>query len=407
MDLRKQLFSSSWSEESTKRASAEPLEDTPAAKRAKRSKSGKKPRSKEDQGSGADFVQDDWVCFNKSPATGSPVQKITPVYPPTPFPLKQASKVNKALKSDEAYEKTDSETRLESVEPKIDVNGSLEERKIHENSKAEANTRKTRAEREFKRDSLETSMIVEPPKLKTEKKKSSVEPPTSNGINPKAPASPKTGGFSKTDKAQAHDDEDLNGITEITSSPRGHKTLRAINKNLKALNAKLGGGGGQSDPELIKELQFLRTDMSYLHHRLHRDALRASFRHEIVFNALKKVSTDINKLSLQLQGENGDQGQNEGAEEAVAAAATPRSAKGKAQKGSTKDAAGKDGPRDTAGASSTAAKQSAALEQSRKTLERCLNGFHEDMKKADNAEDVNRFGKLCVQYAADLFKTLR
>ncbi|KXX79142.1 hypothetical protein MMYC01_204184 [Madurella mycetomatis] len=403
MDLRKQLFSSSWSEEPTKRASAEPLEDTPAAKRAKRSKSGKKRRSKEGQGSGADLVQDDWVCFNRSPATGSPVQKITPVYPPTPFPLKQTSKV-KVLKSDENYEKTDSEIRMESVESRIDVSGSLEEREIHESPKTEASTSKTRTEREVKRDSLKASTTVEPPKLEAEKKKPSVEPPTSNRITPKADASPKTDGLYKADKAQAHGDEDLNSIMEITSSPRGHKTLRAINKNLKALNAKLGGGGGQSDPELIKELQSLRTDMSSLHHRLHRDALRASFRHEIIFNALKKVSTDINKLSLQLQCENTDHGQNEGAEEAVAA--TPRSVKGKAHKGSTKDAASKDGSRDTASASSTVAKHSAALEQSRKTLEHCLDGFHEDMKKADSAEEVNRFGRLCVQYAADLFKTL-
>ncbi|GAB1317404.1 hypothetical protein MFIFM68171_07614 [Madurella fahalii] len=409
MDLRKQLFDSSRSEERTKRSSAEPLEDTPAAKRAKRSKNGKKQRSEGGQDLDADFVQDDWVCFNTSSAIGSPiVRKMTPVYPPHPFPLKSAGKAT-ALKSDGKHEKVDSKAGKEGLESNLDVNEILKERMIHESPKAEANTRKTRAERELKSGSPEISTTVELPKLATKKKKPSVEPPTSNGIISNAPASPKTGGFAKTNKVEARKDDDLNDNVEIMSYPRGHKTLKAINKYLKSLNAKLGAGGsgGQTDPELTKELQSLRTDMSFLQHRLHRDALRASFRHEIIFNALKKVSTDLNKLShqLQVQGENANQGQDEGAADETVAA-TPRSAKGKAHKTSARDTTGKDGARDATSASGNATKQSAAMQQSRKTLERCLGGFHQDMDKAGSAEEVNKFGRLCVQYAADLFKTL-
>lgn len=433
MDLRKQLFSSAMpassplSAEPTKRASDDALEDTPAAKRAKRSKSGKKRRSEEDLGADGVVVQDDWASFNSSPATGGRNhEEVAPVYPSTPFPFKSGSKIKVPVSAEKPAEKSGEkyvgEIHAEIGEGKesstMEMNDGPNETASHQSPKTEAKPRKNRAERRLKKKTVEElplAVLPEGPEDETEKKRPSPEPVTTNGMpTSKTGASPKTDRISMAQEPEAPESTNLLDNSEIVSSnPTGLRTLKAISKHLKSIDAKLtsGSGSGNSngngsvtaatDAELASTLQSLRVELSALQHRLHRDALRASFRHEIVFNALKKVSTDVNRLGQQLQGlvqggggggETGHGYNNEGSVASgslddATAAATPRSST-------------------VAKARAKALKDGAALEQSRKTLERCLSGFHEDMNKAGSADEVKKLGRLCVQYAGDLFKTL-
>src|SRR5690606_25358535 len=79
----------------------------------------------------------------------------------------------------------------------------------------------------------------------------------------------------------------------------GTKTLKAINKHLKALEAKLTTTTTPSSPDqdqITQELHALRSTMTQLQTRLECDELRASIRHSMLFNALVKVSTDVGVL---------------------------------------------------------------------------------------------------------------
>jgi hypothetical protein len=193
------------------------------------------------------------------------------------------------------------------------------------------------------------------------------------------------------------------------ATPSGTKTLKAINKHLKALEAKLTTtttASSSSPDQITYEIISLRSTMSQLQTRLECDELRASIRHNMLFNALVKVSTDVGMLSgmiqqVQEQPQVVDgQGQNDGAD-----------ADGSGENNTTNGAIVVNGtPRVSASvaAAVTAAKdkRGKAMRQSRKTYEQCLGIYTEDMNRAGDREGVEKYGGLCVQYAGDLFKTL-
>jgi hypothetical protein len=193
------------------------------------------------------------------------------------------------------------------------------------------------------------------------------------------------------------------------ANPSGTKTLKAINKHLKALEAKLTTtttASSSSPDQITYEIISLRSTMSQLQTRLECDELRASIRHNMLFNALVKVSTDVGMLSGMIQQVQEQQqvvdgqGQNDGAD-----------ADGSGENNTTNGASVVNGtPRVSASvaAAVTAAKdkRGKAMRQSRKTYEQCLGIYTEDMNRAGDREGVEKYGGLCVQYAGDLFKTL-
>lgn len=210
--------------------------------------------------------------------------------------------------------------------------------------------------------------------------------------------------------------------TDGLAAPAGTKTLKAINKRLKALEASLvaappsslcsssssASGGLDKEKDTDRRLEAmavaLRADVARLQERLDRDEARATIRHEILFNALVKVTGDVCALGGEVvwllaqdqrdqrerlvDGNGGSSGTGDGRGGDIGASnSTPRAATA----GSTREV--KD-------------RLSRSMQQSRKTLEQCLRIYTEDMNRADSKEEVAKYGGLVVQYAGDLFKTL-
>ncbi|KAK3900593.1 hypothetical protein C8A05DRAFT_35753 [Staphylotrichum tortipilum] len=200
----------------------------------------------------------------------------------------------------------------------------------------------------------------------------------------------------------------------LLRAPAGTKTLKAINKHLKAISAALADTpttkittgtaplntttNGNDNEALRSDLSHLRTDIARLHDRLARDTLRAAARHEMLFNALVKVSRDVLALAGAVQDSTAavhNHNQEDSTDAEVtnhgngAVLGTPR--------GSTASAVKDKEVRE---------RLSRSMLQSRKTLEQCLRIYSGDMDRAGSVEEVARYAGLVVQYAGDLFKTL-
>lgn len=407
---------------STKRCLSAELQESPTAKRAKRVKHGKRRRDRErNSGRESDgyVEQRDWVSFDASPATGSPIARLqNPIMPPSPFPLERAHKAQVLMTAE---------------------NGKEEE------PMSKANTRKTRAgpdangepKRPIDSGGFEMPAVAGPSSLKANKKKpleEQKEPTPLSDFTPrvdytfKAFPNPAIADFStakegpkkeskkesrekqkkeshKESKEQPKNADSCPAVTttvteidtipaETLASSTGTKTLKAINKHLRALETRLTA---VHPAYAAEESQALRADVALLHERLDRDELRASVRHKMLFNALVKISTDIGALHNQVQHQQDDHHVSDGAEGGqindTAAAAN----------GSTGN------PRVNTASTAKESKDRLnrnVMMQSRKTLEQCLRSYTEDMDRAGNAEEVAKYGGLCVQYAGDLFKTL-
>ncbi|KAK3320114.1 hypothetical protein B0T19DRAFT_281516 [Cercophora scortea] len=152
---------------------------------------------------------------------------------------------------------------------------------------------------------------------------------------------------------------------EILSSRKAAKELKGITKQLKKLNQRFEIHAGTVE----KELELLKHNVTALELRQQRDEIRAAFRHEILFGALKKMSHDINRFEL----------------------------RDKARAGSVADEAASDSPKP--------GKKNKTGDQARKTMDHLLKGYTEDMNKAVTIDEVRKSGQLCIKYAEDLFKT--
>ncbi|KAK4124356.1 hypothetical protein N657DRAFT_689920 [Parathielavia appendiculata] len=219
-------------------------------------------------------------------------------------------------------------------------------------------------------------------------------------------------GNTKAPNATPVDDIPKNTITAIEpnilpipeaalATPAGTKTLKIINKHLKALEETINGHPSQ----LNNTCDALRADIAKLHERLSRDELRASIRHAIIFNALIKVSCDLCALNgrADKHQQQHDEHDNDhptvpdGGETHKSATTAPGKDKDKDREAAIKDKDRLD---------SLKSKKARSIQQARKTLEQCLRIYTEDMNRAASTDEVARYGVLCVQYAGDLFKTL-
>ncbi|KAK4462598.1 hypothetical protein QBC42DRAFT_296735 [Cladorrhinum samala] len=169
---------------------------------------------------------------------------------------------------------------------------------------------------------------------------------------------------------------------ESAALPSGTRTLKSINKRLKSLDAKLSTAPAEN-PVLNDEvaaIRHLQEDVFSLSQRIHRDEIRAQVRHQIMFNGLKTLFVAVNKLAEDVKSADAmeDEAREKGHGERK-----PNEGEGKAH--------GEVKPKNT---------------MSTKTLEHCLGKYMEDLGRASTGDEVNKVGKLCVQYAGDLFKTL-
>lgn len=453
----------------TKRVFSDEIQDSPTAKRAKRAKNHKKRRSKGEKGekdSDGYVEQQDWISSaDTSMPTRSPnIKQETPIKPPTPFPLKEIHKA-RVLKPAEkaAKEQLESATRKDEPNEKADTKNGAKHPAALESPKTEANTRKTRGGADLKgevkkpiHNGNKIPAVAGPSKPRSVNRTVASEPRELTDLSDLTPRvdytfksfpnptlipfpplrktkeltepdnEEKPNGATKskeTKNTESFKTKSTNGITneagtpmELDTSPipdalqtvpAGTKTLKAINKHLKAISATLA----VSHPDQITaDLQSLRTDIAQLHARLDCDAVRAAVRHEILFNALIKVSGDICALNGLAQGEDG-QGP---CDVTDGETTTTTSTNTIAATNGTTPAAGTPRKGNTGGGKSKLReirkdrkeKRGKSMLQARKTLEQCLRIYSEDMERAGSREEVSRYGELMVQYAGDLFKTL-
>jgi hypothetical protein len=485
--MESKFFDSSPRAGSAKRGFSDDPQDSPTAKRAKRSRHSKKHRSKGEKDSDGYVEQQDWVSFDNGPAPFSPIaRKQTSHKPLTPFPLKEAHRAH-VQKSAEKAKELKNENKKDNAGAKKDVKEGVKQPAAQSSPKTEANARKTRAEPGSKNEARDTidndhskvSAVPAPCKADPGPKKhpkhainhasstvpavagpskprihklalapkeltplSDIHPPVDYSFkafpNPpiiqfppfkksKEPTEPKVPEPKPTDpvpidetqkESTAAMDLDLDTSpipAAALAAPAGTKTLKAINKHLKALES----AATAYPTHLNDAITSLRTDIAHLHARLDRDELRASIRHEILFNALVKVSGDVcalnarvdeqqhqqqqqNHMMQQEQDHDGPDGEN--------TAATTNGTAVTSHVGVTN---GKDKDKESAIMDREKEREHAlkynktkSMQQARKTLEQCLRIYTEDMNRAGSAEEVGRYGGLCVQYAGDLFKTL-
>jgi hypothetical protein len=452
------------------------------AKNTKRRHSKGPKGPKDDKDSDGYVEQQDWVNLDnigRSPTA----RKETPIKPPTlPFLLKKARKARVSadlmIPMKDNSEKT--ETTKNGAKTKKDAKESAMDLTAQDSSKTEANTRKTRAEPDLTGEpkhpitnrnstaptiagpskprvkkhthepkeltplsdldppidytfsSFPNPPMIQFPAKKDTKKESAKKPKadskreepkrSSKKHSPKTAPAPTPMALNPDMDTDMDIDIDPPSPKEETAltTPSGTKTLKAINKHLKALEAKLttttAPSSSPNQNQVTQELAALRSAMTQLHARLECDELRASIRHSMLFNALVKVSTDVGVLGglvqevqqqQQLVVDGQGQGQNDGSD-ADGENNTTTTNNGSTGVNGTPRSAVNGTPRAGASAAAAAAKDKRGkmMRQSRKTYERCLEIYTGDMNRAGDREKVGKYGELCVKYAGDLFKTL-
>ncbi|KAK1783356.1 hypothetical protein QBC45DRAFT_366116 [Copromyces sp. CBS 386.78] len=180
------------------------------------------------------------------------------------------------------------------------------------------------------------------------------------------------------------------------------------------------------------ELATIKQNLASLEQRIQANELRASVRQEILFNALKKVAMDVNKLGAivcstpfskaiggeVLQADSNSPGSSpgyaadrqsrsirattvgpNGSVQSMTPIPLPKNGKGRAFSSHHRQT-----PASGAGAKATGFGAGAGTAEARKNQDKLLKGFTAEMDAAKNPKAVEIKGKLCVKYADDLFK---
>lgn len=132
---------------------------------------------------------------------------------------------------------------------------------------------------------------------------------------------------------------------------------------------------------LMKQMAATRKEIATLENNRRRDAAAVAIRHDIVFNALRKISHDVSKL--QRQGNSASHGDAEAQDFRTphtlsqARAGSPRAEKTVPTK----------------------------EDKQRGTMELLLRTYMEQMDEEKDVTKVKEIGQLCVRYAGDLIKT--
>ncbi|KAK4213138.1 hypothetical protein QBC37DRAFT_400860 [Rhypophila decipiens] len=287
--------------------------------------------------------------------------------------LKASSDQPKAIRA--KTEKTlteDSDASSESDEPKIP--GTKMKKTVTEDLKPSSDGPKilgTKMNKTLTEDS-ETSFDSDEPKiLDTKTKKTVTENLKASSDRPKA---------SGTKRKKTH-------IEDPETSPDrpkklGTKSKKTLTNDLKACSDRLKVIEEKGD-----EIASLRESIRVLEERIQRNEMRAAIRHDMIFDALKKISQDVGTIR---SNSNAIPGLSESMSGSVDMGSSPPPNKKIKRSRSP-------GPEKA----SQKAEHTAAARQ---TMIRCLKTYTEDLNSASTFEEVKKCGDLCNKYAESLFR---
>lgn len=198
-----------------------------------------------------------------------------------------------------------------------------------------------------------------------------MEPEYEEESSPDDPSSASNSGSYTDYSDQEHSQEDNTSMSAGHTPGPGKgsvKDLKTVTKRLKSLDDQL-----TAYPENLKnELVTLKKTIHALEERTQRNEIRAAIRHDIIFDALKKISEDVNQIrssSKRMAAEMTDD------EEELPGSVEKSNSKKKIKK------------------------------SQKSTIEMLLSRFTEQMNEAATVEEVKETGVLCKKYADDLIKT--
>ncbi|KAK3376863.1 hypothetical protein B0T24DRAFT_231335 [Lasiosphaeria ovina] len=174
--------------------------------------------------------------------------------------------------------------------------------------------------------------------------------------------------------------------------------LKKTNKRLKKIEESLS----VQPVNVAEELESIKKSLATMEANQQCEKARAIFRHEILFNSIKKVSQDVNRIKQQ-QSMARQQAKEEEHDKIVInldpdipAVNSPKADKKGASAGTPKPVH-KDW---------VSPKTGNRKKDSKRAMEQCLRLFMEQMNDAATADSVRSKGELCIQYAEDLLKTM-
>jgi len=206
--------------------------------------------------------------------------------------------------------------------------------------------------------------------------------------------------------------------------PNDLKVVAMYLKKIYSDLVKLSGGvpgydGYANDTQTSQPSWDLRTTVKLIgkaldaiESRQKLDDMRAAYRHEVIFNALKKMSEDINEIRAhpkeQAQPMQAKEKQKNSTPSKLQlnsdnTVTTPvRGPKGKLVVSDDAEGHGTSDDEATTPPKKTVAPSSRSIR--RKNMENCLRVFMNEMNQAKKPAMVEAKGKLCVQYSDDLFR---
>lgn len=254
--------------------------------------------------------------------------------------------------------------------------------------------------------SSKPKFVVPPPEIENSEIKSQPTGQKAMGNELTSSDSPLSLGSSQSYSSEYSSDAEADDIKSQPTLNVGHtpgpkfdfktaKESREVAERLQAIHDKMTDKANET---IRNELVSLRESVRLLEERIQRNEVRAAIRHDILFDALKKISEDVNKIrsnsttmmsmsSMSGSEENGSSVSGENSE--IGSASPPPNKK---RFRVTKSP----GPQKAVPAQPTAA---------RKTMERCLSQYMDEMNSASTAEEVKKRGELCKKYAENLIKT--
>ncbi len=428
-----------------KRSLSSELQESPTAKRAKRARSHKRYRSKNENELDGYVKQQDWVSNDNglggAPAIRYPApargKQADTAHVMKPTEKNQAGPKNEPKKGAIKQEGDTKDTTKSSASPRIEANvrktrGGMETERVPKKPfnvgnyiPAVAGPSKP-TEKKPKREDRELSPLSDcvprrdlsfkaypnPPLEFPSSKKAELKEPKGrkepkeakpSGLTPIAESLTKkvaNGTPSKNSTVGTPSKKTSNSTStkntpkdttptepETSPIPASLQVAPAGTKTLKAINKHLKAlSTALTNPPNTtnqpQDLTSLLTALAALQTRLEADARRAAVRHEILFCALLKIAAALTTNT-------------EPIDNTIVEAATPRSS------GKDKDSA-------VAAAAGEAKKEARGRQmlQARKTLEQCLRSYSEDMERAVGREGVDEYAGLVAKYAGDLFKTI-
>ncbi|KAM7192166.1 hypothetical protein V8F20_009001 [Naviculisporaceae sp. PSN 640] len=245
----------------------------------------------------------------------------------------------------------------------------------------------------------EKSQIKAPPSKQKEKDMGAKS--TSKDLPPvsSSDSEPYSSEYSSEEEGEVEDTQ-LQPTKNIGHTPgagaklKNDQDTKALAERLDLIKAKMND---RTAKETRNEVMSLRESVRLLEERIQRNEMRAAIRHDILFDALKKISQDINNIRSNSNAMMTGMSSFSASEDNSASASdieSTSSPSNKRRSRVTKE------PKPQKARSSQTGPVAA-----RKTMERCLDQYMEELNSAATTEEVKKRGELCKKYAENLIKT--